>query len=522
MTEDAILGKAVAKCLFEGIDVVDPLADERALAKHILVNIRSHAGVRVDTGLASVQSRMARAVRPRQTDRHARLKDTVALCHPLLHSVVAGTIQGVGHRADKLLSRISWQLRIRVQGNDILHGGEHGGIANHERKSVFGNPTFAAAQQAVQGGQLAPLALVSHPHSLFRVPAPRTMKEEEDIGRAAILGVEVVYSGLRKLQQRSIGGKRFLMRVAKVGQQPEVQAFIAIRQEADFQRLDQVLGVLGAAEHGRHYHQRARCRHDAFGEIHLRQGMRRHQQSGQPVRQRHGQLTSGQQRQNADREQPPQRRPDGQGLGQEARAESRGDQRDATQIHRERDPVGCSTYGFEAGKMNFRRSLEFRQAFVDQVEADVPCPCAHAAAGIDCGGGSPCQIDRLAGDFDLRQASPLRYLLGSVAVAIACAEIHPTIDAGRILEQSPLDDARALHELAPVNGAKHPQAADAVADRHLIGGLPLILGLHQLLDRQTRFGQSLLDPGQRQGESRTPSLQAARQFGDESANHWRI
>jgi hypothetical protein len=47
VTEDAILRKAPAKRLLEGIDVVDSLADERAFAEHVLVDIR---GARACTG----------------------------------------------------------------------------------------------------------------------------------------------------------------------------------------------------------------------------------------------------------------------------------------------------------------------------------------------------------------------------------------------------------------------------------------------------------------------------------------
>jgi hypothetical protein len=78
---------------------------------------------------------------------------------------------------------------------------------------------------------------------------------------------------------------------------------------------------------------------------------------------------------------------------------------------------GCSTYRIRApAMMNFRRSLEFRQAFVDQVEADVPLPVSlHAAAGsIDCGGGSPCQIDRLDGRLRPSVRRPL-FAISSVA-----------------------------------------------------------------------------------------------------------
>ncbi|EXI71313.1 MAG: hypothetical protein AW07_03756 [Candidatus Accumulibacter sp. SK-11] len=108
MTEDAILGKAIPERLLEGVDLVDSLADERALTEHVLVNVRYGTGVGVNARLATVQSRVARAVRTRQADHHARLQDAVAGGDALLHFVVVGAIQRVRHRADKLPRRIPW------------------------------------------------------------------------------------------------------------------------------------------------------------------------------------------------------------------------------------------------------------------------------------------------------------------------------------------------------------------------------------------------------------------------------
>ncbi|KFB67215.1 MAG: hypothetical protein CAPSK01_003332 [Candidatus Accumulibacter vicinus] len=299
-----------------------------------------------------------------------------------------------------------------------------------------------------------------------------------------------------------------------------MQALVAIRQEADLQRLDQLFDVPGAAEQRRHHHQRTRvCRYPQR-EIHPRQGMWRHQQRRQPVDQCHGQVAHRQQPEQAERRQPPRRHAESQSLGEQADTEDYAEQHDAAQIQREGETTRCSTQNGCAGMADFGRPLQFRQALVDQIEADVPRAFAEAAGRFGKRRRTR-QLDRLAGHFALRQGALPGNLLGGVAVAIAGGKIHPAINARRIFPQSTLDDTGGLDELAPVDRPKHPQAADAVADRNLIGGLALIFGLHQLFDRQARFGEALLDPGQGQGQRRAPPLQAARQLGDEGADHRR-
>ena len=46
--------------------------------------------------------------------------------------------------------------------------------------------------------------------------------------------------------------------------------------------------------------------------------------------------------------------------------------------------------------------------------------------------------------------------------------------------------------------------------------------LHQLLDREARLGEALLDPGERQRQRGALSLQPARELGDERAHHRRV
>ena len=233
--------------------------------------------------------------------------------------------------------------------------------------------------------------------------------------------------------------------------------------------------------------------------------MRRHQQAGQPVHQLPGQLTGGQQREDADRQQLPFGHADGENARQQNARDDCREQSDPAQIERQRVPTRRSAQGLGAGETNLSRAFQFRQTLVDQVVTDVASARIFPGTRTNhrCGAR---QFDRLTSHLALLQSAIFCDRFDCMAVAVAGGKIHPAIDAFRIFPQSLLDNAQGLDKLAPIQRAKHPQAADAVADGDLNGGLLLVLRLHQLRDSQARFGEALLDPGQRQGQGGAVAL----------------
>ena len=61
MAEDAVLREAPGERALERVDVVDALADERAFAEQVLVDVGDGARVGIDARLAGEQPREARA-----------------------------------------------------------------------------------------------------------------------------------------------------------------------------------------------------------------------------------------------------------------------------------------------------------------------------------------------------------------------------------------------------------------------------------------------------------------------------
>ena len=227
------------------------------------------------------------------------------------------------------------------------------------------------------------------------------------------------------------------------------------------------------------------------------------QQRGEPVDQRDRELAGrAQQREQRRRStQHASRRAVGVRAASSAPATSAGEQRDRAEIERAADGARPTRRSASSRRRRaLRRALELaagprRSGSSRRAPRASPAAPARAAASRE--------LDRLARDLGLRTARCACAIVSiDVAVAVARGEIHRARRRRRILAQRLLDDAHRLDELAPVHRAEEAQAADAVADRDLVGGLLLGLRLHQLLDRQARLGEPLLDPGERQRQRR--------------------
>src|SRR5579885_612809 len=154
-------------------------------------------------------------------------------------------------------------------------------------------------------------------------------------------------------------------------------------------------------------------------------------------------------------------------------------------------------------------ALYLEKALVRQIKAYMGGAIVET---FDCGdsGGLLCLRHNRARNFPLLHGTAPGQLLNHMPVSIACGEVHPFVDLGWILAQYMLDSAVRLNERRPIHSTEKSQAADTVANRHLIGRLLLRLRLNQQLNRQTGFGQPLLDPGKRQSQSGAMPLQTAR------------
>ena len=100
MAEDAIFGKAARERVFEGINIVDALADERAFLKPVLIDIGNSPCIGVNTRIIAVEPGVSGAVHAGQAHGNAGLQNAVALPDALLTFIVMRPIERMRHDAD--------------------------------------------------------------------------------------------------------------------------------------------------------------------------------------------------------------------------------------------------------------------------------------------------------------------------------------------------------------------------------------------------------------------------------------
>src|SRR3546814_6587547 len=103
--------EAAVERLLECVDLVDPLADDRALAEQVLVHVGHRARVRIDARLAAVQARVPRARPAAHARADPRLQDSVAAADHPPPGVHARAVRSEEHTSElQSLMRISYAV----------------------------------------------------------------------------------------------------------------------------------------------------------------------------------------------------------------------------------------------------------------------------------------------------------------------------------------------------------------------------------------------------------------------------
>ncbi len=248
----------------EHVDLVNPLAGERALSEQVLVHVRHRPGVHVDAGLAGVDAGQARAQRRGDADADPRLDDPVPLDHEVAQRIDDRPVERVSNGPHQSVGDARWKLGIGIERDDVGNTGQEGKVAPFHGEAVLVGP-----EQPVQVQQLAPLALPAHPGPLARVIHPMAVEDEEGPPPfGGVLAIEAVDQIDRELDP-GIAFLLRLQRVGQVGEQREMEIGVSVGQEPHLQLVHHRSHLVGVEqERGDRHHSRAIVR-NAGGEIEL-------------------------------------------------------------------------------------------------------------------------------------------------------------------------------------------------------------------------------------------------------------
>ncbi len=99
------------------------------------------------------------------------------------------------------------------------------------------------------------------------------------------------------------------------------------------------------------------------------------------------------------------------------------------------------------------------------------------------------------GDFQLRITGAAGKLLDGAPIEISRGKIH--LRESAVGSEDGIDQADFLEEFGPVDGGDEPHAGDHIADRHVSGGLPLVLRPDRLVGSRSLRCQTPIEPAQR-------------------------
>ena len=341
------------------------------------------------------------------------------------------------------------------------------------------------------------------------------MEEEKAVAAARCSAVTVVEArdGRARRREGLLVPRHVLRRrVGPVGQDGEAEVTIGIRQVVHLQPFDLRRGLDGIGEQGGDDDEGPQRGGHALAQVEPRQNARRKKGRETAIHERDHQIGRGNERQTSEHEQDRGADARGRGPDEEDREEASGEHGDRSEIGGNRRPDEGPKPPTHRGTAEAERLLEGRAPVADEVVADLVMPGIVRLAGFPCPGALRIERRR-PGDVELGPTRPTRQLFNRVAVAVAGREVHRAI--GRRRAEDAVDEADALEELRPVERRHQGHAQDHVADRHVGGGLPLVLDPDDLVGRRPLSGQTLIQPQERGGNGRILIAQALDELDSE-------
>ena len=228
---------------------------------------------------------------------------------------------------------------------------------------------------------------------------------------------------------------------------------VAIGEKPYFQRLCQLLGLLGGGEHRWHDDQSTRIGGNAVGKIKSWQCAWCQQQRCGPVDQGNGKLAEGDHTQDCDQPHHASRIQRGLRILDQHLREQRHDRRHGRGIGQQRRYTCGAAHRRPQAVTQGQHRHKSTPALVDEVIADM------RSDGIGTGGISLRFRHRqhFGGNIGFGYFCTARKILDGMAITVARGEIHRGIGTMRIPAQDLFDGAGVLDEVAPVHHRQEPQ-----------------------------------------------------------------
>ena len=248
-----------------------------------------------------------------------------------------------------------------------------------------------------------------------------------------------------------------------------MQVGIAIGQEADLERFDQIVDGRRAREHRRHHDQRSRFRRNSVAIVHARQRTRRRKQRHQPVDERHRQLTGAQRDEHAAQREQPTVRAAGARMAQQVCGEERRQQRRSGRGTATADTArrirrtalvqrSCASGRFvPVAAIRFRSGRTRHGPHARRPGSRMPRPAPAA------------RPSRATSTSDVGAA--LGDLLEHVPVVIAGGKVHAGVHAAGILAKRTLGDAQRFRR-TPASPSRRESAGCRCCSRSIPGRRP--------------------------------------------------
>ena len=144
-------------------------------------------------------------------------------------------------------SRIAWQLRIGIQGDDVANLRQNARLAHHNQKAIR-----CASKSGIEVCQLTPFSLVPHPAIFARVPASIAMEQIEDIiPYMSVFGIQSMNALLHQIQSFAIARRNVRSRIDPIGHQCEMKARFIVIQKTQLEASEQPFDPRSARKHRR-------------------------------------------------------------------------------------------------------------------------------------------------------------------------------------------------------------------------------------------------------------------------------